>query len=462
MDSVIAQLQATRQVNLDQLFDLLRVPSISADPAFREPVLACAEQVCERLREAGLDEVQLLPSAGYPAVYGEKMVDAQLPTVLVYGHYDVQPADPLEQWDSDPFEPQLRDDKIVARGASDDKGQMFMHVAAVAAMLACDQLPCNVKFVIEGEEEVGSVHLAEIVAANRELLAADTLLVSDTAMLANDVPSITTGVRGLSFLEVSVTGPNRDLHSGMYGGAVCNPINALCEMVAALHDEQGRITVPGFYADVVPLSEAERRGYAAVPFDEQAYREELGVEALRGESGYHPLERIGARPTLDVNGIWGGYTGEGTKTVIPATAHAKISMRLVPDQSPEQIAEIFRSHFESLAPAGARVEVRFLHGGEPGMMPLDSPSYLAASKAYAHTFGKQPLPMRCGGSIPIVNLFKEQLGLDTIMMGFGLDSDAIHSPNESFGLFNFHRGTETIVWFYHYFAEALAAQRAPD
>lgn len=454
MDRVIEHLQAKRDENVEQLFQLLKIPSISADPSYSEQVLACAEKVRQQLSDAGLDGVRLLPSAGNPAIYAEKIIDAERPTLLVYGHYDVQPADPLELWDSEPFEPIIRDDKIYARGASDDKGQFFMHVAAVSSMIACDSLPCNVKFLIEGEEEVGSVHLGDIVDEHRELLAADTILVSDTSMVANDVPSITTGVRGLSYLEVTVTGPNRDLHSGMYGGAVVNPINALCQMIATLHDAQGRVVVPGFYDDVVPLGEAERAGYAKVPFSEADYCASLGVSALGGEEGFTPLERVGGRPTLDVNGIWGGYTGEGAKTVIASKAHAKISMRLVPNQDSGVIADKFKAHFERLAIAGTTVDVAYHHGGEPGLMPLDSSAYRAASQAYEKTFETTPLPLRSGGSIPLVHMFKQKLGLDTIMMGFGLDGDAIHSPNESYGVFNFHRGAETIAWFHHFFAKA--------
>ncbi|MGB0865794.1 MAG: dipeptidase [Granulosicoccaceae bacterium] len=458
MDKVVARLQAMQQENLEKLYGLLRIPSISADPDFKNQVLVCADRVSELFVEAGLDDVRLLRSKGYPAVYGEKKLNPDWPTVLVYGHYDVQPPDPLELWSTEPFEPTVRDGKIFARGASDDKGQFFMHVAAVAAMIDQKVLPCNVKFLIEGEEEVGSVHLADIVEGNRELLAADTILVSDTAMVANDVPSITTGVRGMAYLEVTVTGPNRDLHSGMYGGAVVNPINALCQMVASLHDDQGRVAVPGFYQNVLDMSQAERESYTEVPFDELAYCQELGVDSLGGESGFSPLERIGARPTLDVNGIWGGYTGEGAKTVIASEARAKISMRLVPNQSAEEITHLFEAHFRRLAIPGTQVDVQYLHGGEPGLMPLDSKAYRAASQAYAKTFEKEPLPLRCGGSIPLVSLFKEKLGLDTTMMGFGLDSDAIHSPDESFGLFNFHRGTETIPWFYHFFAQSMQAR----
>lgn len=453
MERVIEHIQSKQKENLEQLFQLLRIPSVSADPEFKDSLLTCADKVRQLLLVAGLDGVRLLPSEGNPAVYAEKMVADDRPTVLIYGHYDVQPADPLELWRSDPFEPVIRDEKIYARGASDDKGQFFMHIAAIASMIACDTLPCNVKFLIEGEEEVGSAHLADIVEAHRELLAADTVLISDTGMVANDVPSITTGVRGLAYLEVTVTGPNRDLHSGMYGGAVVNPINALCQMVASLHDEQGRVAVPGFYDAVVALSDSERSGYAQVPFDEVAYCADLGIAALGGEGGYTPLERIGARPSLDVNGIWGGYSGEGAKTVIASQAHAKISMRLVPNQSSEAITAQFKAHFESLAIAGTAVEVGYHHGGEPGLMPLDSAAYIAASQAYEQTFKKEPLPLRCGGSIPLVSLFKDLLGLDTVMMGFGLDSDAIHSPNESYGVFNFHRGTETIAWFHHFFAQ---------
>ncbi len=437
---------------LDELLDLLRIPSVSADSKFKADVRRAAEYVRDSLEKAGADVAELHETAGHPIVYGEKTVDPAKPTVLVYGHYDVQPADPLELWTSPPFEPVIQDEKIYARGSCDDKGQFFMHVKAFEAMVATDSLPCNVKFMIEGEEEVGSPNLEIFVKANREKLKADVILVSDTAMIANDVPSIDTGLRGLSYLEVEVVGPNRDLHSGVYGGAVVNPINALAKMITALHDDQGRVTIPGFYDDVRELPTAERRLLAQAPFDEAAYRADLGVKATAGEAGYSTTERASIRPTLDCNGIWGGYTGEGAKTVLPSKASAKISMRLVPNQSSEKITELFTKHFLHLAPAGVTVKVTPHHGGEPYLTPLDSDAYQAAEAALEESFGKKPVPTRGGGSIPIMSLFERELGLKTVLMGFGLDSDAIHSPNEHYGLFNFYKGIETIPLFYKHYA----------
>jgi acetylornithine deacetylase/succinyl-diaminopimelate desuccinylase-like protein len=379
-----------------------------------------------------------------------------LPTVLVYGHYDVQPADPYELWHSPPFEPEIRDGKIYARGACDDKGQVYMHVKAFEYMMTHQALACNVKFMIEGEEEVGSANLGTFVRNNRSKLSADVVLISDTSMIANDVPSIDSGLRGLSYVEVEVTGPNRDLHSGVYGGAVTNPVNALCSMIARLHDEQGRITIPGFYDDVQNLSDTERKELNRAPLDEKAYRQDLGIDALHGEEGYTTLERTGIRPTLDVNGIWGGYTGEGSKTVLPSKAFAKISMRLVPNQNSHSATELFASYFKSLAPAGVRVEVRPHHGGEPVVTPTDSIAYRAASQAMLDTFGVMPIPTRGGGSIPIVALFEKELGLKSVLMGFGLDSDALHSPNEHYGVFNYLKGIETIPAFFHHFARLSA------
>lgn len=418
-----------------------------------------AEALAHHLRVIGIDHVEVCQTAGYPIIYGDKMIDPALPTVLVYGHYDVQPADPMELWTSPPFDPVVKataihpEGAIFARGACDDKGQLFMHVKAVEAMLAANELPCNVKFMIEGEEEVGSSNLALFVRDNVEKLKADIILVSDTGMLANDVPSITTGLRGLSYVEVEVTGPNRDLHSGLYGGCVANPINILTKMIASLHDENNRITIPNFYDKVVDLTDEERAEMAKAPFSLEDYCEALDIKEVHGEQTYSTMERGSIRPTLDVNGIWGGYTGEGAKTVIPSKAFAKISMRLVPDQDPQEITELFTRHFESIAPASVRVKVKPHHGGEAAVTPIDSMGYKAAALAYEKTFGKKPIPVRSGGSIPIVAMFEKVLGLKTILMGFGLDSDAIHSPNEHYGLFNFYRGIETIPYFYAYFTQ---------
>ena len=439
-----------------ELLDLLRIPSVSADPKFKDDVLRAASFIRERLQEAGADQVEICPTGGYPIVYGEKIINPELATVLVYGHYDVQPPDPYELWTSPPFEPVIKDGKIYARGASDDKGQMYMHLKAFETMMQLRQLPCNVKFMIEGEEEVGSDHLASFVQDNREKLNADVILISDTGMIANDTPSITTGLRGLSYLEVEVTGPNRDLHSGLYGGAVANPINILCQMIASLHDEANRITIPGFYDKVAELSMDERSAMAEAPFSLDEYKAVLDLPDVHGEDGYTTNERSSIRPTLDVNGIWGGYTGEGAKTVIASRAFAKISMRLVPHQTSEEISRKFTEHFLAIAPQSVRVVVRPHHGGEPVVTPTDSVAYQAASLAYEETFGKKPVPVRGGGSIPIVAMFKAELGLDAVLMGFGLDTDAIHSPNEHFGIFNFLKGIETIPLFYKYFAQLHA------
>jgi acetylornithine deacetylase/succinyl-diaminopimelate desuccinylase-like protein len=444
---------------LNELIDLLKIPSISADPTYSKDVHTTAQKLAEDLRRIGIDNVEVFETAGYPIVYGEKMIDASLPTVLVYGHYDVQPADPIELWTSPAFEPVIKtteihpEGAIFARGACDDKGQMFMHVKAVEAMLKSNELPCNVKFMIEGEEEVGSENLGIFVTQNVEKLKADIILVSDTGMLANDVPSITTGLRGLSYVEVEVTGPNRDLHSGLYGGCVANPINTLAKMIASLHDENNHITIPGFYDKVVDLTDEERAEMAKAPFSHEKYCKALDIAEVMGEAGYSTMERGSIRPTLDVNGIWGGYTGEGAKTVIASKAYAKISMRLVPDQNPHEITELFKNHFESIAPASVKVTVKPHHGGEAAVTPIDSIGYKAASMAYEATFGKKPIPVRSGGSIPIVAMFEKVLGLKTILMGFGLDSDAIHSPNEHYGLFNFYKGIETIPHFYKHFTE---------
>lgn len=437
---------------INELFELLRIPSVSADPKYKEDVLRMAAAVAASLQQAGAENVEVCPTPGYPIVYGEKIVDASLPTVLVYGHYDVQPADPIDLWSSPPFEPVIKDGKIYARGSCDDKGQMFMHVKAFELMMQSGALPCNIKFMIEGEEEVGSSNLDAFLAANRERLKADCVLVSDTSMIANDIPSITTGLRGLSYVEVEVTGPNRDLHSGVYGGGVANPVNVLCEMIASLKDGNKKITIPGFYADVIELGADERRLIAAAPFDEKEYMRELNIGAVEGETGYTTVERTSVRPTLDVNGIWGGYTGEGAKTVLPSKAYAKISMRLVPNQDPDKITELFKTHFESIAPASVKVEVRPHHGGHPAVTPVDSVEYQAAALAMEQTFGKKPVPARGGGSIPIVASFERILGLKTVLMGFGLDTDDIHSPNEHYGVFNFLKGIETIPYFHAHYA----------
>jgi acetylornithine deacetylase/succinyl-diaminopimelate desuccinylase-like protein len=437
---------------LSELLDLLRIPSVSADPKYKADVARCAEAVKQRMVEAGLDKVEVCPTAGHPIVYGEKIIDPALPTVLVYGHYDVQPPDPLDLWHSGPFEPVIKEGMIYARGSADDKGQFYMHVKAVETMMRTGGLPCNVKVMIEGEEEVGSDNLGLFVANNKQKLSADVVLISDTSMIANDVPSINTGLRGLSYLEVEVTGPNRDLHSGVYGGAVANPINALCEMIASLHDADRRITIPGFYDAVQELSAAERAALAEAPFDEDEYQKDLQIDAVRGEKGYTSEERSSIRPTLDVNGIWGGYIGEGAKTVLPSKAYAKISMRLVPNQKSDAITKLFQDHFVKIAPPGVKVVVKPHHGGEAAVTPIDSPAYLAAAKAMEETFGKKPIPTRGGGSIPIVALFEQELGLKTVLFGFGLDSDNIHSPNEKYGVFNYFQGIRSIPRFFHHFA----------
>ena len=439
---------------LTELIDLLKIPSVSADPAYKNDVLKTADVVAMRLREAGAENVEICSTKGYPIVYGDKIIDPKLPTVLVYGHYDVQPADPVELWDSPPFEPVIKDEKIYARGACDDKGQMYMHIKALEIMNNTGTLPCNIKLLIEGEEEVGSDNLEDFALANKERLKADVVLISDSAIIANDVPSIAVGLRGLSYVQVEVEGPNRDLHSGVYGGAVENPINVLAKMIASLKDDQNKITVKGFYDDVVELSDEERKQLAKAPFDEEVYKRDLKVKAVDGEKGYSTPERCSIRPTLDVNGIWGGYTGEGAKTVLPSKAHAKISMRLVPNQSSAKTTALFKSYFESIAPDTVKVKVTPHHGGEAAVIPTDFAAYRAASKAMKDTFGKEPIPVRGGGSIPIVAMFEKILGVKTILMGFGLDSDDIHSPNEHYGLFNYYKGIETIPLFYGYLREA--------
>ncbi len=438
---------------LSELFDLLRIPSVSADSNHKDDLRKAAEFIKEKLLQAGADKAELCETAGFPVVYGEKIIDPKLPTVLVYGHYDVQPPDPLDLWVSPPFEPQVRDGKIFARGACDDKGQMYMHLKALEMMLQTTGLPCNVKFMIEGEEEVGSDNLGKFLAGNKEKLKADVILVSDTSIFSNEVPSICVGLRGLSYVEVEVTGPNRDLHSGMYGGAVANPVNVLCEMIASLKDKNNHITIPGFYDDVIELSENERKELNRVPFLIEDYKKALNIADVAGENGFNTLERVSIRPTLDVNGIWGGYIGEGAKTVLPSKASAKISMRLVPNQDPDKITALFSKHFNSIAPKSVTVKVKPHHGGEPALTPTDSVAYKAASKAFEEVWNKVPIPMRSGGSIPIVSLFEKELGLKTVLMGFGLDEDAIHSPNESYRIENYFLGIETITAFYRNYAK---------
>ena len=438
---------------LEELFALLRIPSVSADAKFADHVHTAADWVKDALLKAGATHAEVCQTPGYPIVYGETIIDPALPTVLVYGHYDVQPADPIELWTSPPFEPVVKDGKIYARGSSDDKGQMFMHIKALEVMMQTTGLPCNVKFMIEGEEEVGSANLGWFVAQNVERLKADVILISDTAILSNENPSITVGLRGLSYMEVEVTGPNRDLHSGIYGGAVGNPINVLCNMISQLVDQDGKITIPGFYDKVEDVSIEERAEMAKAPFDEAEFARDLGVDGLAGETGYSAHERVSIRPTLDVNGIWGGYTGEGSKTVIASKAYAKISMRLVPHQDSAEISQLFQKHFESIAPNSVKVKVGYHHGGQPAVTPTDSVAYKAAALAFEEAWGKTPIPMREGGSIPIVALFERELGLKSVLMGFGLNSDAIHSPNEHYGIFNYLKGIETIPLFFKHYAE---------
>ena len=452
-------LEANKDRFLNELLELLRIPSVSADSKYTADVKRTAEFVAEKLRAAGADQVEVCSTAGHPIVYGEKMIDPSLPTVLVYGHYDVQPADPVELWHSPPFEPVIKQTEehpegaIYARGACDDKGQMYMHVKAFESMMQTNSLSCNVKFMIEGEEEVGSANLGTFIKANKAKLKADVVLVSDTSIIANDTPSIDDGLRGLSYLEVEVVGPNRDLHSGVYGGAVANPATILCQMIASLHDQNNHITIPGFYDDVLIVSDADRAEMAKAPFNLEAYKKDLDIQDVWGEKTYSTVERTSIRPTLEVNGIWGGYIGEGSKTVLPSKANAKISMRLVPGQNSHKISELFQKHFESIAPACVKVKVTPHHGGEPVLTPTNSIEFLAASKAMETTYGKKPIPTRGGGSIPIIALFEAELGIKSMLMGFGLDSDALHSPNEKYGLFNYYKGIETIPYFFKYYAE---------
>lgn len=459
MEKTLEFIQQNRERFVEELFELLRIPSVSADPTYRNDVIACAEKVADFLRSAGADAVELCSTSGNPIVYGEKIISDTLPTVLVYGHYDVQPADPLELWSEPPFEPYIKktdlhpDGAIFARGSADDKGQFFMHIKAFEAMMKTDSLPCNVKFIIEGEEEVGSVSLGGFVKENKKKLHCDCILISDTHIYSSEQPTVTTGLRGLSYVEVEVEGPNRDLHSGLYGGAVPNPIHILSRMIAQLIDDKGHITIDGFYDNVENVSGEERAEMNRLKDNPEEFKKSIGLRGVEGEEGYTTLERTSIRPTLDVNGIWGGYTGEGAKTVIPSKAYAKISMRLVPYQTPGEITEKFSAYFEKIAPENVKVKVTPHHGGMPYLLPADSKEFLAAKDAMSQAFGKEVLPYRSGGSIPITALFEEVLGAKSVLMGFGLDSDAIHSPDEHFGLYNFFKGIESIPRFFENFSK---------
>ena len=438
---------------LSELFDLLRIPSISAQAEYKPQMIRCAEWLAASLMKAGADRADVLPTEGNPVVFAEKIIDPKARTVLVYGHYDVMPVDPIDEWHTTPFEPVVKDGRIYARGADDDKGQLFMHAKAFEAMCATENLPCNVKFLLEGEEEIGSQSLYKFCEENKEMLKADIILVSDTSMISMQTPSITTGLRGLTYMQVEVTGPNKDLHSGLFGGAVANPANVLARLIASLVDENGHVTIPGFYDDVLELTPAEREAFNKAPFNLDNYKKALDIDDVEGEAGFTTMERTGIRPSLDVNGIWGGYTEEGTKTIIPSKASAKISMRLVPNQNFEKIAELFEKHFRAIAPKSVKVDVKFLHGGMPYVAPTSMPAYQAAEQAIEETFGKKPLPFYSGGSIPIISAFERILGIKSLLIGFGLAEDAIHSPNESYGLNQFYKGIETIPLFYKYFAE---------
>jgi acetylornithine deacetylase/succinyl-diaminopimelate desuccinylase-like protein len=452
MESTQEFIKTNEKRFLDELFDLLKIPSVSADSKHQKDMIRTAEFIRDKLLAAGAEKVEICPTTGHPIVYGEKIINPELPTVIVYGHYDVQPVDPLNLWDSPPFEPVVKDGKIYARGSCDDKGQVFMHIKAFESMMKTNSLDCNVRFMIEGEEEVGSSNLGTWIRENKSRLKGNVILISDTSIIANDVPSIEVGLRGLSYVEVEVTGPNRDLHSGVYGGAVGNPIQVLCEMIASMKDKNNHITIPGFYTDVIELTKEERAELNKTPFDLDEYKKDLGVSEVTGEAGFTSLERTGIRPTFELNGIWGGYTGEGAKTVLPSKAFAKISMRLVPNQNSDKITELFSAYFSSIAPKTVTVKVKAHHGGEPVVTPTDSVAFKAASMAIEQTFGKKPIPTRGGGSIPIVALFEKELGLKSVLMGFGLDSDNIHSPNEHYGIFNFMKGIETIPVFFKNFA----------
>lgn len=453
MDKVQTYINDNKERFVSELFDLLRIPSISAQSEHKEDMIRCAEHLAVALMNAGADRAEVMPTAGNPVVFAEKIVSPSAKTVLVYGHYDVMPVDPREEWRTEPFEPQIKDNRIWGRGADDDKGQSFMHIKAFEAMCATDSLPCNVKFMLEGEEEIGSANLYGFCEQYKDMLKADVILVSDTSMISMDTPSITCGLRGLTYMEVEVTGPNKDLHSGLFGGAVANPANVLARLVASLTDDNGHITIPGFYDKVRNLTDAERKAFNEAPFSLDDYKSALDIDDVAGESGFTTIERTGIRPSLDVNGIWSGYTEEGTKTVIPARASAKISMRLVPNQDFEEIAELFEKHFRAIAPKSVKVDVRFLHGGAPYVAPTDMPAYKAAERAIEESFGKKPLPFYSGGSIPIISGFERILGIKSLLLGFGLAEDAIHSPNESYGLEQFDKGLRTIPLFYKYFAQ---------
>ncbi|MCW3786670.1 dipeptidase [Plebeiibacterium sediminum] len=454
MEGLKTYISENKQRFLNELFELLRIQSISSIESHKPDMYRAAEKWTKILLDAGADKAEVFETEGNPIVFGEKIIDEKLPTVMVYAHMDVMPVDPIDLWNSDPFEPLVKDGKIFGRGADDDKGQSFMHAKAFEFMVRTNQLPCNVKFLIEGEEEVGSVHLPKFCEEHKDMLQSDVILVSDTSMIAPGIPSITTGLRGLAYWEVEVTGPNRDLHSGIFGGAVANPINVLCNMISQMTDEKGKITIPGFYDDVIEVTEEERKKMAQAPFDEEGYKTALNVKELKGEDGYTTNERTGIRPSFDVCGIWGGYTGEGAKTVLPSKAYAKISSRLVPNQDHEKIADLFKLHFESIAPASVNVNVKSLHGGQGYVCPIDLPAYQAAEKAYEKVFNRKPVPVRSGGSIPIISTFEEILGVKSILMGFGLESDAIHSPNENFPLEQFYTGIEAIPYFYKYYVES--------
>ncbi|MGM0565298.1 MAG: dipeptidase [Bacteroidota bacterium] len=453
MEQINKYIEENKDRFLEELFGLIRIPSISSLKDHKEDMQKAAEYWKKSILDAGADKAEVMPSEGNPVVYGEKIIDPKLPTVMVYGHYDVMPVDPIDLWESKPFEPEIRDGKIFARGADDDKGQAFMHAKAFEFMVKTGQLPCNVKFMIEGEEEIGSPSLGKFCEKHKDMLKADIILVSDTSMLGENTPSITTGLRGLAYMEVEVTGPNKDLHSGLFGGAVANPANVLTKMIASLQDENNHITIPGFYDDVLEATNEERKKMGEAPFSLNDYKKALDVEEVQGEKGYTTLERTGIRPSLDVNGIWGGYTGEGAKTVLPSKAHAKISMRLVPNQDHKKIARLFEDHFKAIAPKSVKVKVTELHGGQGYVCPIDLPAYQAAEKAFTDTFGTKPVPYRSGGSIPIISTFENVLGTKSILMGFGLEADAIHSPNENFPLKQFYKGIETLPRFYKYFAE---------
>lgn len=455
MESLKQYIESNKNRFLEELFGLIRIPSISSLSENKEDMIRAAEYWKNSILKAGATKAEVMQSEGNPVVYGEKFINPALPTVLVYGHYDVMPVDPIDLWTTPPFEPEIRDEKIFARGADDDKGQAFMHAKAFEYLVATDQLPCNVKFMIEGEEEIGSPSLGKWCEQNKEMLKADIILVSDTGMIAKDIPSITSGLRGLAYMEVTVTGPNRDLHSGLFGGAVANPANVLCKLIASLTDDNNKITIPGFYDDVLIVSDEERAEMSKAPFDLDNYKKALDIKEVSGEKGYSTSERTGIRPALDVNGILSGYIGEGAKTVLPSKAHAKISMRLVPNQDHHKISELFQKHFEAIAPDYVKVKVEALHGGQGYVSPTDMIAYKAAEKAYTKVYGKKPVPVRSGGSIPIISTFEKILGTKSILMGFGLESDAIHSPNENFPLTQFFNGIETIPYFYQYFAEMM-------